>query len=129
MDHDAGVEVWNVPVYKTNYSIQKYPGNKNAVLVTMWLYHAAPFELNEKDNIGTKMVTREYHYVLYGERDSSNKLTVSAGAWIKNENGVDSRADHPDYVVVVSGENIKRKSLNKGLDVSLIDTLINKSTE
>lgn len=128
MDHDAGIQVWNVPVYKANYVMEAIADQPNSILVRMWVYSAAPSNANEKDFIGTKQIVREYNYVLSGNRNGANELVVESGYWVKTPGGVDSRRDHPDYVVwIPPGEKIGRKSWNPELDIELVDEILAKS--
>lgn len=126
MDHDAGVEVWNEPVYKANYRISSVEGRSDAVFVRLWLYSAAPLRKEEKDRTGTKDVVREYNYFLYGKPDGQGNLVVESGEWAKGEL-VDSRRDHPDYVFVISDPAAaKRHSRNPEIDASIVDQIIGR---
>ena len=127
MDHDAGLEIWSVPVFRANYRLEEVAGNKNAVRVRMWIYSAAPLNPNEKYNVGTKELMREYQYVLIGTR-SGDDLEVTSGVWIRGENGVDSRKDHPDYVIAMPRfDRTKRSSFNSFIDVDVVDDILEGS--
>jgi len=128
IDHDPGVEVWNVPVYKANYSMEKVPGNPNAIIVRLWLFTAAPTLEHERDFVGTKELVREYNYVLEGTRNSAGDLLVRAGYWIKGPTGIDSRKDHPDYIIHVPDASIvQRRSLNPEIDANFLDEILQYS--
>ncbi len=128
MDHDPGIEVWNVPVFKANYTMAVVPDNPNAVFVRIWLYSAQSTQNNELDFVGTKEAIREYNYVLEGVRDSNNILTVTSGYWVKGPSGIDSRKDHPDYLLrIPDAIKIVRKSWNPELDISIVDEILNQS--
>jgi hypothetical protein len=126
MDHDAGVEVWNEPVYKANYKISAVNGREDAVFVRLWLYSASPLRQAEKDRTGTKDVVREYNYFLYGKPDGQGNLVVDGGEWAKGDL-VDSRRDHPDFVFVISDPAaVKRHSHNPEIDASIVDQIIGR---
>lgn len=128
MDHDAGVQIWNVPVYQANYNLDPVPGNPNAVKVTMWLYSADQVFPGQLDYVGTMTVIREYHYILYGKRNSRGQLLVDSGVWIKGPDGIDSRRDHPDYFITIpQPQNVVRMSFNPSIDINIVDQLIRDS--
>jgi len=125
MDHDAGIEIWNVPVFRANYSLSPVPGRDDAVQVRMWLYSASSTKKDEMDFVGTKETIREYHYILFGKMQATGKLAVHSGVWIKGPNGIDSRKDHPDYFVTVpEPEKITRKSFNPSINPEAVDAII-----
>ncbi len=125
MDHDAGVEIWNVPVFKANYIMEAVPNRKDAVQVRMWLYTAAPLRKEQINQIGTQETVREYHYVLMGQPLSGNRLDVRAGVWIKGPNGTDSRKAHPDYFITVPNRaNLTRESFNSAVEAEVVDRII-----
>lgn len=128
MDHDPGVEVWNVPVYKANYTMEAIANQPNAVLVKTWVFSAEQVAADEKSFVGTKEASRQYNYVLTGVRDASNNLVVKAGYWVKSPDGIDSRRDHPDYITtLIDPEKTVRKSWNPELDIALIDEILAQS--
>jgi hypothetical protein len=67
---------------------------------------------NDRNFVGTKTKTREYHYILTG-KPQGNKFHVESGFWINHKikrvingktiemNGTDSRKFHPDYIITV----------------------------
>jgi hypothetical protein len=126
MDHDPGVEVWNEPVFKGNYKITALPGRSDAVNVRLWLYSAAPLRREEKDRVGTKEVTREYNYILYGKLDGQGNLVVDSGAWQKGDL-VDSRRDHPDYVFTIPNlAAIVPASYNNQFDPAIVKQILGR---
>jgi hypothetical protein len=131
MDHDPGVEVWNIPVYAANYLIESIPGTPNAVSVTLWTYNAdstIPSDPNRMDFVGIKDDMREYHYVLTGDLAADGTLTVTSGYWIVAPNGVNSRKDHPDYVVELPARGgLVRKATNPQIDVATVDEILGAS--
>ena len=81
MDHDAGIQIWNVPVYKANFSMDGVPGNPDAVFVRTWLYSAETSATDARDFVGTKEAVREYNYLLKGKRNDVGQLVVDSGYW------------------------------------------------
>lgn len=126
MDHYAGVEVWNVPVFKANYVMDRVADNPNAVAVRAWIYSAESLLSLEKDQVGTKVAVREYNYILEGKRNDLNALVIESGYWTTGPTGINSRNDHPDYVYSSSKVPF-RKSLNPEIDVALIDEIISSA--
>jgi hypothetical protein len=130
MDHDPGVEIWNVPVFKTNFTLAEVPGDPNSVTVRTWVYSAEPARTHEKDCVGTRETTREYFYILHGSRNRQGDLVIQSGQWAKGPNGVDSMRNHPDFVTAVPNPlEIVRKSYNPEIDVSLVDEILLNSFE
>ena len=128
MDHDPGIEVWNVPVYKWNSLISAVPNNPNAVFVRAWLYSAESVNANEKEFVGTREAIREYDYILEGTRNAAGDLVIDSGYWVKGADGVDSRKNHPDYVIQLSSQNkMVRKSWNPDIDIALVDDILSRS--
>lgn len=126
MDHDPGVEVWNEPVFKGNYSLRAVPGRDDAVFVRLWLYSASPLRKEDKERKGTKEVGREYNYILYGKLDGQGNLVVDSGVWQKGDL-VDSRRDHPDYVFIIPDPSkVKPESYNDQIDVSVINQILGR---
>lgn len=127
MDHDPGIEVWNVPVYKANYSMSPVPNKPDAVLVKMWLFSAESTQANEMSFVGTREAVREYDYILEGSRNANGDLLVETGHWVNNE-GINSRSNHPDYLVQMPAPGtLVRKSWNPEMDIALVDEILAKS--
>ena len=125
MDHDAGVEIWNVPVYKANYSMGPVEGMPHAIQVRMWLYSATSTQKSEMDFVGTKETIREYHYILFGEPTPDGLLEIHSGIWIKGSNGIDSRKDHPDYFLTANESALAaRQSFNPYIHADVVDRII-----
>ncbi|MBX9769595.1 MAG: hypothetical protein K2X47_20125 [Bdellovibrionales bacterium] len=125
MDHDPGVEVWNVPIFKANYLMEAIPNQPDKVFVRAWVYTAEPTKSENRDDTGTRESVREYNYVLQGTRNAAGALVVNSGYWIKGPDGVDSRKDHPDYMINadLSGKLV-RNSWNPELDIDLVDEIL-----
>jgi len=125
MDHDPGPEIWTVPVYKANYNLSVVEGNPNAVNVVLYLYYAGSLTREEKSNVGTKEVMREYRYTLFGKRNSLNQLEVESGVWTKSTSGVDSRRDHPDYFLSIPDPSaVKKASKNEAITEKSVDLIL-----
>ncbi len=128
MDHDPGVAVWNVPVFKANYRMQPIPEDPLAVLVTAWVYSAEMFQSHEIESIGTREAVRTYHYILRGTQNSEGNLWVTSGEWVKGADGVNSIHDHPDFVTTIpDASRLTRKSANPEIEIALVDELLEKS--
>lgn len=128
MDHDAGVEIWSVPVFKANYVMEQDPRQPDQVKVTLWLYNAAQMNRsNQRDFVGTEVETREYNYILKGTPNAQGELVIDSGIWIKGDR-VDSRKDHPDYMVTIPNPaDLTRVSKNPNIDTSLVDSIAKAS--
>jgi len=128
MDHDPGVQIWNVPVFKANYIMKESPENPDSVIVRAWVYSAEPSRPTEKDFVGTRETTREYYYTLKGTRTPEGNLVIQSGAWIQGPNHVDSRNNHPDYVTTVPNPlTIKRQSYNPEIELDIVDEILENS--
>jgi len=128
MDHDPGIEVWNVPVFKANYTIAAIPGEPNSVFVRAWLFSAEQVASDNRSFVGTRVASREYNYVLTGTKNSSGDLVVKAGYWIKGPTGIDSRRDHPDYITTIpDSKKLVRRSWNPEIDIKLVDEILSHS--
>jgi hypothetical protein len=127
MDHDPGVEVWNNPIFKANYTMEKIPNQPNAVFVRTWVYAAEVSPEAQKNFVGTREVVREYNYILTGDLGPDGNLVVKSGYWVIGPDGVDSRKDHPDNLIRVDPEKIVRKSWNPEIDVKAVDSILERS--
>ncbi len=128
MDHDPGPEVWSVPVFKANYTLEAVANDPNAVFVRTWLFSAAPTQSQDRDLVGTTEVIREYAYVLRGTRDANGNLVINSGYWTQSPSGVDSRRNHPDFFVrIPSGRPLPRRSWNPGIDNATVDEILKES--
>ena len=124
MDHDAGIEIWNVPVYKANYRMDAVPGRSDAVQVRMWLNAATPLRKDQIQEVGMKETVREYHYILLGKPLADRRLEVHSGVWIKGANGTDSRKSHPDYFITVPDRaRVTRNSFNPAIESAIVDKI------
>lgn len=122
MDRDPGVEVWNVPVYKANFRMEEDPNDPGTVIVRLWLYTAAPLDIEEKDQLGTKTVILEYNYTLSGELRRDGHLVVKSGRWLNRWK--DSEGNHPDYVVVPKAKTIEKRSYNPFVNYEKVRSLL-----
>lgn len=117
MDHDAGVEVWNTPVWKAITKLTSDPNNNGIMRVKTWLYTASP-HVEDLNFLGTKEVVRIYTYNLYGEREPDGHFYVKSGEWTD-----DSRWDHPDFLIALPNF-IERNTENSQLDIEIIDEIL-----
>ncbi len=125
MDHDPGPQVWNVPVFKANYLVEAVADNPDAVFIRMWVYSAEPALATNRDIMGTRESMREYQYVLQGKRNENGDLVINSGYWIKGATGIDSRKDHPDYLLDIRDPKLlTRKSWNPYIEVELVDWIL-----
>jgi len=125
MDHDPGPQVWNVPVFKANFTVNSIPGQADAVFVRAWVYSAESSPRDKKDFVGTIEATREYDYVLLGVRNAAGDLVVKSGYWVVGPDGLDSRKDHPDYVMgIADPDRLVRKSWNPEIEVDIVDAIL-----
>ena len=128
IDHDAGYEVWNIPVFRANYKMDLVANDPNAIFVTTWIYSAESVLVTEKNFVGTKQAVREYNYVLTGVRNADGDLVINSGYWVKGPNGIDSRSNHPDYAIQIADPTkIIQKSWNPELDINLVNEILAKS--
>ena len=125
MDHDGGIEIWNIPVYKANYLVDAVSGYPNAVSVRAWLYSAESTTSQNRNLVGTREAIREYNYVLSGYRNAEDKLVITSGHWTTGPNGVNSRKDHPDYLFKVRDPSqLTRKSSNPEIETAIVDAIL-----
>ena len=128
MDHDPGIQIWNVPVYKANYTVNAVPNEPDSLFIRMWLYSAENVRAENRNSIGTKELVREYNYILTGKRNSSGDLIVDSGYWVIGPSGINSRDDHPDYLFRIAKHGgPARKSWNSAIDIDLVDEILSKS--
>jgi hypothetical protein len=127
MDRDPGAEVWNVPVYKSNYRIEKHPNDPRKVIVKMWLFAAGARSFERRDEVGRDEIVYEYVYELNGELSADQKLlTVNSGSW--SQSGfTDSRVNHPDYLLLPKSNTLNRASYNPNLDSARVDRIVKGS--
>lgn len=128
IDIDQGPEIWNYPVYKANFTMTQIPDEPNSLYVRTWLYFADSLKSFDKNYVGTKEIVREYNYVLQGERNGNGDLVVTLGYWVKGPTGINSRSDHPDFLMIPPERNqLVRKSWNPEIDIKLVDEILSKS--
>ncbi|OFZ03389.1 MAG: hypothetical protein A2070_06965 [Bdellovibrionales bacterium GWC1_52_8] len=119
IDKDPGVPVWNTPVWKVQYTVQRDPADAGIAHVKTWLFGASPF-VDSYDYVGTLSVVFEYTYDLMGEALPDGSLQVHYGSW------TGSSADfHPDFVTILpEPESGSRESLNIKLQPAIIDQIL-----
>lgn len=126
MDRDPGVEVWSIPVFKANYRIEKSPDAPNAVLVKMWLFGAGPHSFDLRNSPKTEEIVYQYVYELSGELGADQHLTVNSGKWLRS-GFVDSRSNHPDFLLLPNSDKLQRASYNRNIDPKKVDRLVKAS--
>jgi hypothetical protein len=117
MDRDAGIEVWNIPVWKAQSRIKADPTRADRLQVQTWLWTASPF-VKDYEFVGTEEVIRDYTYDLYGRTLPDGRFEVDYGLWTGR-----SRWDHPDYLIPKPEQLVKR-SLNTKIDPGLVDQIV-----
>ncbi|MDR3607426.1 MAG: hypothetical protein P4M08_08600 [Oligoflexia bacterium] len=117
MDKDAGVEVWNVPVFAAESRVSGDPADPHVMHVTTWVTFAN-FVYSFDYNGGTQPVTIEYFYDLFGNRLADGSFEVHSGFWTG-----DSLENHPDFVTVLPS-NARRQSYNTGLKSEWVDEIV-----
>lgn len=116
MDYDPSYPVWTVPIYKITFKITKE--NESTAHVKAWVTTASSF-VDSPNYVGTKKTVKYYEYELYGNWIGPN-LQVTGSKWVN-----DAVFDHPDFLVAFP-EKAKRGSLNKNLDITIIDEIASK---
>ncbi|RLA64429.1 MAG: hypothetical protein DRQ88_03720 [Epsilonproteobacteria bacterium] len=119
IDYDAGMQVWNVPVFKVKTKITADPQRDNMVNVKTFIWYASPF-VKDLNFVGIRPITKIYKYKLFG-RWTRQGFEVSGGQWMK-----ESRRDHPDFVMA-KPDRIKRGSFNKELQADIVDKILKGS--
>lgn len=118
MDVDAGIPVWNYPVYKAQIGIAKDPSNPNVMHV-----HSTMATAGTRDDpgfVGTWQVNYEYYYDLYGVPMADGTFEVRSGAWTG-----ESLDNHPDFVTELPLKSM-HYSDNTEVKTDLIDEIIKK---
>jgi len=116
MDYDPSYPAWTVPVYNVTFKIVKE--DSNTAHVKAWVTTASSF-VDSPDFVGTKKSVKYYEYKLYGTWNGSI-LDVTGSKWVN-----EAIFDHPDFLIAFP-ENAKRGSLNKNLDIAIIDEIQRK---
>jgi hypothetical protein len=123
MDRDPGVEVWTVPVYKADYRIEANPADASSVFVKMWLFTAGASSYDSRNSVGTDEFVYEYSYELSGNLSADHRqLVVTSGKWTQS-GLIDSRSNHPDYVLLPKRASLMRASYNPFVDPAKVDQI------
>jgi hypothetical protein len=122
LDKDPGPEVWNVPVYAAETRISKDPTDTQVMHVTTWVTFAN-FVYTFDYNGGTKPVTLEYTYDLYGTPQPDGTFEVHSGFWTQ-----DSLENHPDFVTVLP-DGTNRVSYNTELKSQWVDEIVSAAMQ
>jgi hypothetical protein len=117
MDHDAGYEVWNSPVWKAVTQIDRTKDQPDVVHVRTWLLTASP-HVSNPNFTGTLQVISAYTYDLIGQWGADNRFLVKSGRWTER-----SRWDHPDFLIP-KPDTLTRRSRNPQIDVSAVDSIL-----
>jgi hypothetical protein len=116
MDYDAGIEVWNTPVWKAQTDITADASDPTIMHVKAMLVTAIP-HVKDINYIGSEQIIREYTYDLYGAKQADGSFLVKTGIWTDR-----SRWDHPDYVAP-RPESVARKSFNTVIDINVVNKI------
>lgn len=105
IDTDPGVEVWTVPIYQAEITVQRVANSADTVSVTLMLTYPE-FQYTEQDRLafdsksyGPQFVKRQYTYNLYGTW-VGDEFKVDGGEWTGT-----SERNHPDYAIVLPQKN------------------------
>ena len=119
MDHDAGIEVWNTPVWKAIVEVKEDPTDAATVHVRTTVVTASPF-VDDRDYTGTLEVTRTYTYDLVGAWEADRRFKVTSGRWTDR-----SRWDHPDFVIP-KPTSLTQKSRNTEINVDVVSAILQR---
>lgn len=122
MDRDAGVEIWNVPLYLAEVLISVDPEHQNILKVKTVVQTAKP--LSQMSNANTDLIknlTHTYTYDLYGYPQLDGSFKVVFGIWTG-----DSVWDHPDFLWALPEVRV-RKSKNQEVDVTVVEELLERA--
>jgi hypothetical protein len=117
MDEDAGVEIWNTPVYQAEIKIDADPSDKTVLHVNTSLVSASS-NVQDTNYVGTIPMIHVYTYDLHGFYLNNGDFLVDYGLWTNS-----SRWDHPDYVMTIPSAP-KRASLNPNIDPAVVDRIL-----
>lgn len=122
MDRDPGFQVWNHPVFAAYFTYER-TGDPHELKV--YASVSIGSYVQEYDYVGTKSVNLDYSYSLYGHYRDDGSFEAVFGEWTKRDSlSLDSRNDHPDFVVSVPASLPERKSRNKEIDTKLVDVIL-----
>ncbi|MBF0297372.1 MAG: hypothetical protein HQK51_01545 [Oligoflexia bacterium] len=117
IDIDAGIEVWNNPIWYAKVSIVADPVLSTLVHVTTDVYYVS--DKVAYNFRGSKSEWRRYTYDLKGTRMADGQLLVDEGMWTGH-----SLSDHPDTVRIKPSQNITRSSFNVKIDPKMVDLIL-----
>jgi hypothetical protein len=117
MDEDAGIEIWNTPVYQAEIKIDADPKDQTVLHVRTSLVSASS-DVQDPNIVGTIPMIHVYTYDLHGMYLHNGDFLVDYGQWTDS-----SRWDHPDYVMTIPNKP-KRASLNTKIDPAIVDRII-----
>jgi len=131
-DHDAGIEVWNEPVFAAKLIVKetKIPNRLKMILqLTSASSQVLIKNLPEQriNFVGTKKNNRSYHAYLVGKKEG-DFFRVEHGEWDEETEGQNSAREHPDYVIippfVEEEESFTYNSLNAGINASIVREIL-----
>ena len=118
MDHDAGPEVWNVPIYKAEIVIKEDPFEFDRLSVVAYVTTAESINV-DKNFVGTKSEERVYYYSLYYTDSSKGGWEIINGSW--EEESIDN---HPDFLIKVHPEKVKTESFNSEFKIENVRKIL-----
>ncbi len=123
MDHEAGVQVWNAPIWKANIVVEKDAEDGRIFHVTTTVLGVNSLMV-QPNYTGTWSTRFEYTYDLIGYPQSDRSLLVKYGRWTGR-----SKKDHPDFVVALppKGTSIRHESINKQVTQEIISDILDKT--
>lgn len=118
VDDDAGVQVWNKPMYRYLWKIEKDPKISSAFLVKAYPWMIRHRSKETEDITSSRdILAPNYTYRLYVDKKDvrDNKFKVIAGEWTEG-----SYKDHPDtvsYPLRNGSVNSHNAEFNKNIDL------------
>ena len=120
IDKEAGVPVWNEPVYSALTTITADPRDTSLLHVDTWLSWADSGDV-PPDFVGTRKVNHEYTYDLHADALPDGSYQVYYGEWTG-----DSVKEHPDFVTIVPDHPVQHMSLNSQIDSSVVSEILSQ---
>ncbi|MBF0362375.1 MAG: hypothetical protein HQK49_15265 [Oligoflexia bacterium] len=117
IDTDAGIEVWNSPIWYAKVKIVADSVLSTLVHVTTDVYYTS--DKVTYNFRGAKSEWRRYTYDLKGSRMIDGQLLVDEGVWTGN-----SISDHPDYVRIKPSQKIIKASFNEKIDPKMVELIL-----
>ncbi|MBC7693193.1 MAG: hypothetical protein H7222_15620 [Methylotenera sp.] len=96
MDHDAGTQIWNTPIYKAQIVIKKDASDPHLFHVKAGIQTKPSLDIDELEVMNKTAVLYDYTYDLYGEPRMDGGIDVKFGVWTGN-----SADFHPDFLTTL----------------------------